>query len=1239
MKRTLLALLLFLPATLPPLVVANEKNEIAQISVEKYPDADTVIISTRQNIRYNPDATAEAIHESAEKILTEKGRQENRTLSLHFNEHYNQIEIVNLELERDAKIIPIDVKANSRIMTEPGQMNANIYDPNQRILQISIPDLRLGDIIRATYKELTLKSRIKGVWTDFTVFQFHSPALYAELTVDAPAELPLKNIMLKDEIPGTVKYSKTDQKGRTRHTWIARNLPQFFDEPSMPPWYMSAQRLLLSTAADWPEISRWYWDLCEPRMAKITPAMKAKTAELIKSKKTDLEKINAIFQFVAKEIRYSGITVEKEAPGYEPHDVNLTFENRYGVCRDKAALLTAMLREAGFNAFPVLFYSGPRKDAEVPNNYFNHAISAVELKKNEYLLMDSTNETTPEIFPSYLSNMSYLVARPEGETLQTSPITPATKNTLQIKVKGNLDEEGTLNAEAELVFNGINDDVYRGAFSSWNPQQVRQFITRQLGQAVAGATVQNIEILPQDLRDMDQQLRVKIKYSAKNFLVKGSGRALFTVPWLGSHFGVVNFVLGSTGLKERKYPMQIFSTCASSEQFELVFPEAWPAEILPTPQSIDTAVLDWNQKLQYNGKIVSGERNIAFITTEVTPPQYDNLKQALRDIEYEERKTPVFKTVLTTQELLKDANATYLDWDVNFELQNPMEWVRTEKIRKEILTFGGIKENSELKFFFNPACGKIELIDAAVINPDGERKKVTENEINIMDESWVGSAPRYPAGKMMVISLPGVQIGSVIEYTVRSTSENRIPFSLIAVFQDFDPILRKRVTVKYDGEISMQVDERLKTHIEDNIRSWEVNNVPAIKQETALPPLWSFVPTVRMSTVSGTEYASMVDSALNKAAIQDDPSAVVEFSGSTAAKREKIKAIRDDVAKNIRRAGPALNALPLNAIAAPSVTQSSGYGNSADRAVLLASRLRAAGINYKFVLGSSLPKIKEFVEMCNEISVPEFFSEVLVSVDDFGLLNDTDQYTPLGATAHEGTLMMSLVDGKVSGIDALEPNRSESNTEITINDDGSADLTLKEKYSGMNAAGKKRFFSEITPELLKRYEQTLVVSISENATIVKGLTFSLNPNDVTESITVKIDRFAVKDGNYMQFNLPNNPVASLIRALPEKRDNPYLIINSALLKSTYRISLPQSFRDVLMIPPVLSFKLGMDDKTGNNSGLNLRMEHYKEKNILNIDLTAQLNPVMLDELQYPSLVAAQAQLSHPSMNIVLLELK
>jgi transglutaminase-like putative cysteine protease len=118
--------------------------------------------------------------------------------------------------------------------------------------------------------------------------------------------------------------------------------------------------------------------------------MKQTVETLTAGAKTDLDKVKALFYHVSKKVRYMGLTPEKDRPGYEPHDVKITFEKQYGVCRDKAALLVALLRTAGLNSYPVLINVGTHKDQEVPDADFNHAIVSVELKPREYVLMDPT---------------------------------------------------------------------------------------------------------------------------------------------------------------------------------------------------------------------------------------------------------------------------------------------------------------------------------------------------------------------------------------------------------------------------------------------------------------------------------------------------------------------------------------------------------------------------------------------------------------------------------------------------------------------------------------------------------------------------------------------------------------------------------------------------------------------------------------------------------------------------------
>ena len=327
-----------------------------------------------------------------------------------------------------------------------------------------------------------------------------------------------------------------------------------FPEPNMPPLSSVVQRLLAGTVADWQTISRWYWDLCLPHINATTPKMKEKVTELVKGKKSDIEKAKAIYYYVAQQIRYMGITTEKDAPGYEPHDVKITFENKYGVCRDKAALLVSMLRIAGFKSFPVLVNVGPKMDKEVPMISFNHAITCIELTPGQYILMDPTDESSKQLLPPYLCNKSYLVAKPKGETLKTTPIIPADKNLMRINTNGQINAAGKLTARVGLNFDGINDNAYRGLFASLTPEDRQRFFEKTLRKLLPTAKLITLTISPENMHDISKPLTVDIEYEAKNILIKSgqtlpfsdkntpiheeSDTAMLPIPWFGKTIGI-----------------------------------------------------------------------------------------------------------------------------------------------------------------------------------------------------------------------------------------------------------------------------------------------------------------------------------------------------------------------------------------------------------------------------------------------------------------------------------------------------------------------------------------------------------------------------------------------------------------------------------------------------------------------------------------------------------------------------
>ncbi len=1247
------SLLLFTAAAAEIPALIDRAQTIAaasKVSVKDYPDADVVLLHDYEKVWYRPDGTGYTIEEVYEKVLTEKGKRESNTLDLYFHKHYNTVELLQLELIKpDGRTIAIDIPANSKSMVDSSQMGSNIYDPNSQILKVAIPDLQIGDIVHVITRNTIIRTRIKDTWSEYFVLQSTNPLLRYDIEISAPPERPLAQKMIKDEVKGSIAFAQKAVDGRIVYHWTATNVPRIFEEPNMPPYYTVCQRLLVSTVSNWSDISKWYWDISKEHLDKITPEMKKTTEEMVKNLKTPQEKIAAIFQFVSKKIRYMGITTESVAPGYEPHDVNITFENRYGVCRDKAALLVAMLRAAGFNAFPVLFYSGQKKDIEVPNTYFNHAISSVELEKDKYILMDSTDEATSELFPSYLCDMSYLVARPEGDTLRTSPITPADENMLTIQTVGKVTAKGEFAGTATLDFKGINDGGYRDFFGHSKPEQIREFFASRLKNAISGAEITSLKITPELMSNVAEPLQAVVKFSAHNFLIQGKNDTMVAPPWFGSSFGVANLVLGSTGLKKRLFPLKIFSTCGIQENFKIELPAGLVPELMPKYQDVDTPAIKWLRNVNSSGSTLEGNSIFQVRTLEFLPPQYDALKQLLKEMEYQKRKMPVFRPAAVASQknminqAYEGADTILLNHDVAIDLKGKGEWTFTEKVTKKILTYAGMKNNSELKLSYNPAWDKVAITEATVTGPDGSVKKLDSKELNLMDEPWSGSAPRYPAGKILVASLPGVQAGSEIQYTISREHKDRRFFGIIAMFRNFDPIVKKKIILTYDQKLPINISpapegvKESKTVIGNKVRiTWEVENVQAIKAEPALPPIWSFAPSIFISTGDWQSYGTAANEVLKKAAANQPRSEqlAIKLTEKLSADADKVLAIRNFVAENIRPVGPGFDDLPASCVTPADKVLAERYANTADRAVLLYAMLRAAGIKTEFILASGFTGIPDLFEKIEEYP-QAVFGEVLVCAN-YGknsvLLNDTNQYAELGTSPHNGKYCLNLdnntIDIAKTGKDFQDYTKTVC--AIQFKTDGNADIAISSLFFGGSFNGVNQMFSEFTPEQRSRYFQRAVTEISQSAVPASDLKTDFKAYPGRQTIAVNVERYAVRENGLFYFNLPGNMLKGLFAGGDAVRVNPYFRPEPLKLSMQYLIDLPENNAAIRLLPPDIKWSC-----PGNGGTVTVKSTMLNPAKIL-ISCAVNLRPCLLSPEEYQKLVSIQARLSNPNMNIVMI---
>ena len=1138
------------------------------INSQYFPDADVVTVNEIEKVKYNPDGTYEQTDECWTKILTEKGRRSESSMSLDYSKRYGEAKILFVKaIGTDGVEREIDIAATMKEQTDNSSMSANIYDPLDRVITCTIPGLKVGETLHVKTLRKTTKPRCQDKWADISVMEWSHPIIRSTYEVTAPASRPLKRIAIRNPLGNIVTNVTKLADGSLVHTFTATNSAQAFPEPDMPPLYTQVQNIRVSTAADWPEISRWYWDLCAPHLAKTNAAMVAMVSELIREegKGKREEVMRRIFKFVSQEVRYMGLTMEDTSPGYAPHDVDITFNNRYGVCRDKAGLLVAMLRLAGFKAFPVLIHVGAKLDPEVPQPFFNHAIVAVAREDvdetiEQYILMDPTNENTKDLFPSYLCNCSYLVARPEGENLATSPVPPPEDNELSIDSKATLSRDGSMFFETAIALGGINDTVYRGVLVKRTPEERVKTFERVLKLAVPGTELVKCEIEPKDLRDTSVPISVKLAAKFPEMVIRGETQDELTVPSISKHLGLVNWLLeGNTSLEKRRFTLKLDTTARVREHLAINLGGAL-GEALELPQSEKTANgYDYERTFAVTNGTLTMDRSLTISAVEFTPSKYQNLREEIKRVEAAERKKPVFAS-----DRLHDANVRRI-LDLNeTTLFSDTSWVTTNIDITEVLTYKGKKDSAELKFNYHPSWKKIDILEATVSNRDGRVYSVTPKEVNEMDCGWASAAPRYPAGKIKVVNLPSVEIGSVIKVkTVVTVTNAPAPFYACMYFDSYQPVDRLVRRVNDFKHDSKKVKRLPDEPSQPDGRLWRDHKIITRGD-------WK-VAAERLRKAGDVEPLKPIEQSNNRT----------------------IEHCRNWMAKYVKVVGPSLYELPLGEqLTDPEVVLKERYATRLDYVRTLCALLRGAGYEADVVFAANNAKCQTKLKVQDRERHPNIRAYNLplcrVRVREGGFLGfggktkeyflgTENEYTPIGATGYDESDYFDPASGEfgiVWHIDSKYFERDEEGTEFIVRENGAVDITVKNLTYGAQVGAFRKKFEEMLPEMRSRFYQTLLGNIAQAASATSELVTDTEGYPAETTFSCFVPNYATVGKDTISITLPpfNEALPTLTGttretpiALGSRIDRTETVIVRFPEGYTQIDHLPKSFTDGFMI--------------------------------------------------------------------------
>lgn len=581
-RLTTLLLALVLLMVVPSQAVAEEasKDVLEKIEAvgdtEEYPNANYIIIESVSETEYKRDGQYVSTTYELKKILTVKGKNQLAEEHIPYFKAYDSV-IVDYArvIKSDGEVIEVpedNIKDVSSAMAEM----MNIYMPDAREIVISFKGLQVGDCIEYGYTEDLFQPPMDSAFDGVDIFQYTEPLLYRKNTITGPEEMPL-NFAVKN---GEVNFEKNKHDGKITYTWWAENQPAIVAEPAMPSLLEIVPTMYCSTLGSWEEISRWWCGMAEARMV-VNDSLRI-VIDSLTADKTKGEAIASVYHYVAQKVRYMGLGTGKKQ-GLDPKPATETFATKYGVCRDVATLMTAMLREADIEADIVLTMMGAKIDKEIPGIRFNHAIVAIKDDQGGYYFSDPTIENLPTLFPSMEQEQDILICTKEGRDLEITPHQPAEENLGQISANSRLNPDGNFVSDVVLTSNAFYDMILRSITKSMPEKQVNMMMSQVLQSVYPGAKLSYLEI--SDPEDLESPMTMKFGYKINDYALEAGDYLLVKMPVSTGVFEIVSmFVLESAKLPDRQHPWNLGFTYGAVEDEVLTLPEGYELKAYPVDQ-------------------------------------------------------------------------------------------------------------------------------------------------------------------------------------------------------------------------------------------------------------------------------------------------------------------------------------------------------------------------------------------------------------------------------------------------------------------------------------------------------------------------------------------------------------------------------------------------------------------------------------------------------------------------------
>ena len=413
-----------------------------------------VVEQSKTTWRFENDGTGRRDWYLRVKVQSEAGVQAWGQLAFPYNSANERMDVVFVRvLKSDGTVVTAAADA-VQDLSSAVQREAPVYT-DTREKHITVPGLRPGQVLELSLAIAVHTPLARGHFWGEHDFVKNGVVLDDSLQIDVPGD---RKITLKTRAGLDPTMSERD--GRRVYEWRASRRTNDDEKGAKKP---EPSAVRLTTFGSWEELGRWYGDLERSQRAP-SPEIRKKAAELTAGRTTDLEKLEALYEYVATNFRY--VSLSFGVGRYQPHAAADVLHNQYGDCKDKHTLLASLSESIGLHASAALINSAIAIDPEFPSpSQFDHVMTRVAVG-SEAVWLDATTEVAPFrlLSPGLRKKRALVVDASGAARLEESPAETPMPNATAADIDSTLSESGTLSARVRLAFSGDYELLMRSIF-------------------------------------------------------------------------------------------------------------------------------------------------------------------------------------------------------------------------------------------------------------------------------------------------------------------------------------------------------------------------------------------------------------------------------------------------------------------------------------------------------------------------------------------------------------------------------------------------------------------------------------------------------------------------------------------------------------------------------------------------------------------------------------------------------